>query len=227
MFNKSVVVISVVVILMLVVGVGVMYAQGGQGQGGHGNTGGQGQGGHGGNGGAHGQGNSNENCDGTMQGMNSDISASDAIANEWRMLANMPLANDVPPDAELVEFMVAGIMDEYHAYQTYEQIMADFGEVRPFVNIQRAEAQHIEAWITVFERYGIDVPAEPTDYVAPTFETIEEACAAGAAAEIANFELYDEMYEAFSEYPDIQQVVISLSDASEFNHLPAFERCAQ
>ena len=48
--------------------------------------------------------------------------------------------------------------DEYHAWATYDQVIADFGEVRPFSNIREAEARHIEALCTLFARYGLPVP---------------------------------------------------------------------
>ena len=35
--------------------------------------------------------------------------------------------------------------DEYRAFATYDQVLADFGEVPPFSNIREAEGRHIEA----------------------------------------------------------------------------------
>lgn len=138
---------------------------------------------------------------------------------------------DLPPafegelPAEAIDLMIAGWLDEQHAYAAYESIMDQFGEVRPFVNIQQAEAQHAAAWELLFDRYGIETPELP-EFDIPQFASVTEACALGAEAEIANFSLYDEMLEAFAPYPDLYQVAQSLRDASEFQHLPAFESCA-
>lgn len=126
---------------------------------------------------------------------------------------------------EIVDLMIEGWLDEQNAYATYESIMAQFGEVTPFVNIQQAEVQHAAAWEFLFDRYDIDLPELP-DTDIPQFESVAAACAAGAEAEIVNFSLYDTMLAAFEEYPDIYQVALSLRNASEFNHLPAFENCA-
>ena len=104
-------------------------------------------------------------------------------------------------------------------------VMTQFGEVAPFVNIQRAEAQHASAWELMFERYGIDMPALP-EFELPEFASLQEACQIASEAEIINFSLYDEMADTFADYPDILQVSIALRNASEFNHLPAFENCA-
>jgi len=35
--------------------------------------------------------------------------------------------------------------DEYQTWATYDQVIKDFGEVRPFINIRNAQARHIEA----------------------------------------------------------------------------------
>jgi hypothetical protein len=143
-----------------------------------------------------------------------------------RLLQALPPATDAEPTAEIVDAMTAGILDEYHALAVYEAVIDQFGAVRPFTNIVRAEQKHIDAWAAMFERYDIPVPAAPTTMAAPEFESVAAACALGAAAEVANFDLYDEMGEVFAGYPDLQQVATVLRDASEYNHLPAFERCA-
>jgi hypothetical protein len=141
------------------------------------------------------------------------------------MLSTLPPASDTPLTQEVIDLMVDGWVDEQHAYAVYEAVIAQFGEVAPFVNIQRAEAQHAASWELMFERYGIDMPALP-EFEAPTFASVEEACQIAAEAEIINFSLYDDMAEAFADYPDILQVSIALRNASEFSHLPAFEACA-
>ena len=138
---------------------------------------------------------------------------------------NLPAATvDVLPP-EVVDLMIAGWLDEQHAYAVYGVIMDEFGDVRPFVNIQRSETQHIAAWEYLFYRYGIEVPAVPS-FDLPAFSSVTDACVAGAATESVNFELYDTMLATFEPYPDLMQVAQSLRDASEFNHLPALEQCA-
>jgi hypothetical protein len=128
------------------------------------------------------------------------------------------------PD-EVVKAITAGLLDEYHAYNTYQAIIDEFGKVRPFVNIQKAEAQHIAALKAIFTQYGAAIPAQPN--VEPlALPSVAEACQAGAAAEIANYALYDGLLEAVKDYPDILRVMTVLRNASEFNHLPAFEHCA-
>jgi hypothetical protein len=58
-------------------------------------------------------------------------------------------------------------------------------------------------------------------------ETLSDACKIGVGAEIANRDLYDgNLLPAVAAYPDITRVMQRLRDASEVNHLPAFQRCA-
>lgn len=139
--------------------------------------------------------------------------------------ASLPPATVDELPQEIVDLMIEGWVDEQHAYAAYDAIIAQFGDISPFVSIQQAEAQHSAAWEFLFDRYGIETPEIPV-YEFDAFASSADACALAAAAEIANFDLYDTMLAAFEEYPDIYQVTLSLRNASEFNHLPAFENCA-
>ena len=54
--------------------------------------------------------------------------------------------------------MADALDDEYKSRETYAQVIRDFGEVRPFINIVEVEARHIEALLAPFKRYGIAAP---------------------------------------------------------------------
>lgn len=116
--------------------------------------------------------------------------------------------------------------DEYHAWATYDQVIADFGEVRPFTNIRNAEARHIGALLVLFDRYGLDVPPNTWPGRVPRFRTLEEACEGGVADEIANAEMYDRLL-ASTERHDILTVLSHLQEASQLRHLSAFQRCVE
>lgn len=141
------------------------------------------------------------------------------------LLATLPPAVPGELPADVVAALNAALHDEQNAYATYQAVIDQFGAVRPFTSIQAAEAQHIAALEFLFERYGLTVP-QATPVQAAAFASVSDACSAGAAAEIANFALYDNWMATVANYPDILQVITALRDASEFQHLPAFERCA-
>lgn len=69
--------------------------------------------------------------------------------------------------------------DEYQAWVTYDQVIADFGEVMPFVNIHDAEARHIEALLVLFRSYGLAVPDNNWPRKVPRFGSLHDACEAG------------------------------------------------
>jgi len=114
--------------------------------------------------------------------------------------------------------------DEYRAWATYDQIISDFGQVRPFVNIREAEARHIQALCRLFERYEIVIPRNNWSGRVEHFATLQAACEAGVEAEIENGELYVRLLRS-TDKPDILQVFRNLQQASQQNHLPAFQRC--
>lgn len=116
--------------------------------------------------------------------------------------------------------------DEYQAWTTYDQVLADFGAVRPFSNIRAAEARHIDALSALFARYGLPIPPNRWPGKVRRFADVRQACEAGAAAEIANGQLYERLL-ASTARPEILAVLRNLQSASQQRHLPAFRRCAQ
>ena len=116
--------------------------------------------------------------------------------------------------------------DEHRAWATYDQVIADFGEVQPFSNIRAAEARHIEARCMLFARYGLPVPENPWPGKVARYASLRAACEAGVAAEIANGAMYDRLLRATSR-PDIFTVLRNLQEASQQRHLSAFQRCVR
>lgn len=115
--------------------------------------------------------------------------------------------------------------DEYRAWATYDQVIADFGEVPPFSNIRDAEARHIQAVCALFGRYGLSVPENRWPGRVARYASLQAACEAGVAAEIANGEMYQRLLAA-TQRPNILTVLHNLQQASQQRHLPAFQRCA-
>ncbi len=58
------------------------------------------------------------------------------------------------------------------------------------------------------------------------YASLQEACEAAVAAEIANGEMYERLLGA-TQRTDILTVLSNLQQASQQRHLPAFQRCAQ
>lgn len=161
----------------------------------------------------------------TWQGRGRGGQAMQAQRGSMGFYATLPPAVEGDVPQTVIDALNNGILDEWNAYNIYEAVIAQFGAVPPFVNIQQAEAQHAAALEFLFTRYDIALPEYP-EAVDVTFDSLSDACQAAADAEIANFGLYDEALAAVSDYPDMVQVFTALRNASEFMHLPAFERCA-
>jgi hypothetical protein len=124
-----------------------------------------------------------------------------------------------------IEVLHEALDDEYRAWASYDRVLADFGDVRPFTNIRESEARHIDALRGLFERYGLPLPANPWIGRAERHASVRAACEAGVAAEIANGEMYERLLAA-TQRPDIVEVLRNLQEASQERHLPAFRRGA-
>jgi hypothetical protein len=138
----------------------------------------------------------------------------------WSLPEVAPGTLDEAEEGALVE----ALNDEYKALVTYQTVVDEFGAVQPFASIIRAEQQHIAALERLFVRYGVEIPTNDWYGRVPEFDSVTEACQAGVEAEIDNAALYDHLFAAVDE-PDIIQVFTRLQDASQYNHLPAFETC--
>jgi hypothetical protein len=114
--------------------------------------------------------------------------------------------------------------DEYHAFSSYDQVVADFGEVRPFINIRGAEARHIDAWLGLFGRYNVQPSANEWPGKVKRYHSVRDACVDAVQAEIANGALYDRLMGSTTR-PDLLAVFTNLREASQERHLPAFQRC--
>lgn len=125
-----------------------------------------------------------------------------------------------------VEVLHEALDDEYRAWATYDQVIADFSEVRPFIKIREFEARHIDALCRLFERHAVPIPENPCAGKVERYESVREACEAGVAAEIANGEMYERLLQA-TRRPEIVDVLRNLQEASQERHLPAFQRGAQ
>lgn len=129
-------------------------------------------------------------------------------------------------DPQLIGVMTRAIQDEYRAEAIYQGVLADFGQVAPFVNVLTAEERHSTAIGRLFTNRGLAVPASTSSVATvPHFGSVTAACAAGVVAEQENVALYDELLRG--DLPaDARQVFTNNRSASLVNHLPAFQRCS-
>jgi hypothetical protein len=128
-------------------------------------------------------------------------------------------------DEQTQQALIDAINDEYMARATYQKVIDQFGPIRPFTNIIKAEETHIQYLLPLFEKYGVEVPEDNWSDKVPSFSSVQEALEAGVQAEIANAGMYDEFFKTVKE-EDILSVFTLLRDASQDKHLPAFERAA-
>lgn len=124
-----------------------------------------------------------------------------------------------------IDALLEALEDEYRAWATYDQVVHDFGEVRPFINIREAEARHIEALSALFSSYGLVLPENSWPGRVTRYESLQEACEAGIAAEIENGKMYERLLKS-TKKQDILGVFRNLQEASQQRHLAAFKRCA-
>ena len=152
-------------------------------------------------------------------------SRGNCLADECLMVENLeyPAAS---LDAGVKGALEEAINDEYKALTVYQKVTAKLGMVRPFSMIMGAEEQHIASLKSLFNKYGLSIPANTWANKITVPNTLKEACQLGVDAEIANAGLYSgKLLPLVSGHEDISLVFSNLMNASEQKHLPAFEKC--
>lgn len=144
------------------------------------------------------------------------------------MLVVAPAAGAATLDEATREALLAALDDEHRSEATYRAALDRFGtETLPFAHVVEAEKRHGAHLLALFERHGLEIPADRwqgTEIELPA--TRREACAEAVEGEIRNAALYDRLLATVQE-PDVREVFTWLRDASREHHLPAFQRCAQ
>ncbi|WP_425290478.1 ferritin-like domain-containing protein [Bacillus mycoides] len=114
------------------------------------------------------------------------------------------------------------LQDEYLAQARYDNILENLGYIRTFVQIKEAELRHINALLSLFERYQVTVPDDESQSFVTTPESIKAAYAAGVQGEIDNISMY-ERFLSLNIPNDVRTIFSQLRNAS-LNHLAAFKR---
>lgn len=121
------------------------------------------------------------------------------------------------------EMLTYAIEDEFMAKAEYEAIINTFGEVKPFINIVKAEQIHIDLLLPLFEVYGVLIPENTASENVVIPDSITSALATGLEAEEVNIAMY-EVFLSQDNLPDnIREAFEYLKAASE-KHLTAFSK---
>lgn len=123
------------------------------------------------------------------------------------------------------EMLTYAIQDEFLALATYDAVINTFGEVRVFVNLEKAETTHVAELETLITLYNV-APVEnlASSYVV-TPESLPLAYEALIAAENGNIAMYDAFLATEGLPEDVAATFTALRDAS-VRHLAAGTRAS-
>ena len=121
------------------------------------------------------------------------------------------------------QMLTYAIQDEYAAQAEYQAILAAYGDNHAFANIVKAENTHIALLTTLFDTYGLTLPANDAASKITLPASLEEAYTAGVTAENANIAMYQNFLKQTDLPADVSATFTSLENASQ-SHLTAFTR---
>ena len=123
-----------------------------------------------------------------------------------------------------VEGLQAAIVEEYMAYNTYNEIINEYGQVVPFSRIVTAELKHMQALIGLADNYSVEVPENTGQTFDRSYATLAQACQVGVEIETADGADLQKLISE-TENPNLIRVYTNLMNTSLNNHLVAFEAC--
>lgn len=117
----------------------------------------------------------------------------------------------------------AAYSDELVAYTRYKSAINQFGSIRPFSNLLKAEERHLAILGQQYRQWGWTVPIGE---VLPlrTFSHIQNACDVSLAEEKKNVALYDRLLPEVTDI-SLREAFLYLRYASSERHIPALQRC--
>jgi hypothetical protein len=110
------------------------------------------------------------------------------------------------------------------AHGTSRQVLADHGQVHPFVNLVAAQRHQIDAVVRVLDRHGVTAPDDSWPPPTDRSPTVLAACERGLATETGLSILFDRML-AESTRPELISLYRHLQDAARLRHVPTLRRC--
>lgn len=125
-------------------------------------------------------------------------------------------------DYTLNEILTYAIQDEYMAQAEYNAIMDEYGVQKPFSNIIRSEATHINLLLPLLKDYNVAVPKNDAAERVVVPASLEESYTAGVEAEKNNIAMYERFLK--EDLPDDVKAVLERLLANSKNHLAAFEK---
>ena len=125
---------------------------------------------------------------------------------------------DENPNLETM--LTCAIQDEYLAKAEYEFTMGEYGTIRPFSNIVRAEQQHVAYLVEIFKAHSLQIPVDTAKEHVALPADMKSAIEIGVQAEIDNIAMY-ESFLSRNLPADVRDTFEKLLNGSE-NHLRAF-----
>ncbi len=131
------------------------------------------------------------------------------------------LSKQTNKDSETEKALVAAWNDTKQAQLIYQNVIHKFGQVAPFVHILKEERQHEEMLMSLFVKYGFEVPAETLNLKTYNPKNLAEACQIAIEKEKTSAELYA-TYLKVVKLPCIWHTFGYIQRQSQEKHLPAF-----
>jgi hypothetical protein len=153
------------------------------------------------------------------------VTVSNCIGEECLQAGVKYPVGKLSKDARLALIQAAD--EQYKLQIIYGQVIEKYGRINPFITILRSKEQFMLVIISLFDKYGLDVPKNP--YVNEEFvigESIRKSCLFLEETEKKSQKLFEEDLLTLAEdYDDITIVFRSVVNTSRNSHITHLNGC--
>lgn len=153
------------------------------------------------------------------------ITQNNCLADTCLQVPNLNYPVSTLPQS-VQDALTKSLDNEYKLRDYYQAVINKFGDTRPFSMIIGAEDQHIAVLTSLFQKYGLTILADNWANQTYSLSTFQLACQTSVTYEQDTVDLYNNLSNQVTNYPDIMTVFTSIKEAAQNNHLPAFDKCS-
>jgi hypothetical protein len=125
-----------------------------------------------------------------------------------------------------VEALQCALDLAYQGWATADQVIRQYGKVRPFSRIRAAEQGRIHQLWRLFVAHGLPIPPNPWTGGVNSPASLADACGQALEQEQARLKRYGQLLVC-TDQEELRQVFRAQAEASELRHGPAYGRCGQ
>jgi len=136
-------------------------------------------------------------------------------------ISSLPFEELTQEEAETFKFI---LNEEYKAYELYNKIVIEFGEVSPFTKLKLSTQNNIDSLKILFQKYNVTFPENEWGLKISAPLNLDVACQLAKNKELEKSQTYNRMFN-YVNNEDITYLLTVFRNKSKNENLVLLEKC--